>query len=255
MATETATGSSISISEVLSRTFGIIGRNPVVIFGIGLLLTGLPRAVIAWLSAPLRQAAAAGHGGSNSLWIAGIGGFIALLLAFLSQGAHIQAGIVDDQGRAASAGECLSVSLRRIIPLLCVALLMVLACGLAAMALIIPGIILFLMWSVAMPAVVAEGAGIGQAFGRSRALTKGARWKILGIFLVFFVLAALFTGFLILLRTAFLAGSTSWAGIILDAVVSSLTNSVGGVFGGALYIELRNWKDGAPIEALGDIFS
>jgi hypothetical protein len=40
------------------------------------------------------------------------------------------------------------------------------------------------MWAVAAPVVVAEKAGVIGALSRSRELTKGARWKILGLFLV-----------------------------------------------------------------------
>ena len=52
---------------------------------------------------------------------------------------------------------------------------------------IVPGIILLLMWWVYIPAIVVEGKGIIGAFGRSRELTRGRRWHILGLAVIVLV--------------------------------------------------------------------
>ena len=44
------------------------------------------------------------------------------------------------------------------------------------------------MWAVALPAVVADTSNPVKALGRSRALTKGNRWRIFGLVLLFWIL-------------------------------------------------------------------
>jgi hypothetical protein len=55
-------------------------------------------------------------------------------------------------------------------------------------ALIIPGIILTIRYAVLDSAVILEGASSSQARSRSVELTKGMRWKIFGILLLFLVI-------------------------------------------------------------------
>src|SRR3546814_14393610 len=43
------------------------------------------------------------------------------------------------------------------------------------------------MWAVVAPALVEERTGVFGAFGRSRELTKGARWKVFGLELILLV--------------------------------------------------------------------
>jgi Membrane domain of glycerophosphoryl diester phosphodiesterase len=45
------------------------------------------------------------------------------------------------------------------------------------------------MWWVYIPAIVIESQGIIAAFGRSRELTRGRRWHILGLILIVGVIA------------------------------------------------------------------
>ena len=64
--------------------------------------------------------------------------------------------------------------------------------GLAAgmsLILIVPGIILFVMWSLSVPVMVLEGKGVFDSMSRSADLTKGRRWRIFVIGALFFILA------------------------------------------------------------------
>src|ERR687897_320399 len=54
--------------------------------------------------------------------------------------------------------------------------------------LIIPGLILITIWSVGAPAIVAEGAGPIEAFGRSWRLVRGDAWPVFGTLLVALVI-------------------------------------------------------------------
>ncbi|HUI83234.1 MAG TPA: glycerophosphoryl diester phosphodiesterase membrane domain-containing protein [Candidatus Binatia bacterium] len=54
--------------------------------------------------------------------------------------------------------------------------------------LIVPGIILFLMWALAIPVAVLEDAGLGESLSRSRELTREHRGRVFLIYLLYFVL-------------------------------------------------------------------
>ncbi len=53
---------------------------------------------------------------------------------------------------------------------------------------IVPGIILFLMWALAIPVAVLEDAGLGDSLSRSRYLTTGHRLRVVAIYLLYFFL-------------------------------------------------------------------
>jgi hypothetical protein len=59
---------------------------------------------------------------------------------------------------------------------------------LGILLLIVPGILLALRYSVAIPVAVLEEAGISDSLSRSATLTKGHRWRILLIYFLIFVL-------------------------------------------------------------------
>ena len=60
---------------------------------------------------------------------------------------------------------------------------------------VIPGIILTLMWIVSTPSMIVEDKGVFDSMSRSSELTKGNRWRILGVGLLlliaYIVLAAI----------------------------------------------------------------
>lgn len=59
--------------------------------------------------------------------------------------------------------------------------------GLGLVFFIIPGLLLFVRWSVGLPALLRENLGVSEAMGRSRDLTEGNRWRILGLALLIWV--------------------------------------------------------------------
>lgn len=63
------------------------------------------------------------------------------------------------------------------------------AVGFGFIFLIVPGILLMLRWSLAVPAKVLEDRGVGDAMSRSSELTQGNRGRIFVIWILFFVLS------------------------------------------------------------------
>jgi hypothetical protein len=68
---------------------------------------------------------------------------------------------------------------------LSVGLLVFLAC----LALVVPGILLAIRWSLAVPAKVLEGKDVGDAMSRSSELTRGSRGRIFVIWILFIVVS------------------------------------------------------------------
>ncbi len=60
--------------------------------------------------------------------------------------------------------------------------------GIGTVLLIVPGVILFLMWALAIPVTVLEDTGFGESLSRSRELTAGHRGRVFAIYLLYFAL-------------------------------------------------------------------
>ena len=94
------------------------------------------------------------------------------------------------RGRPTSFREGLMVGLHRSLPLVGMSFLIFVILGILQSlsgsypTAVVAGILLLPVWWMAMPVCVIEGLGLLRSFGRSRALTKGHRWKMLGLVLL-----------------------------------------------------------------------
>lgn len=95
---------------------------------------------------------------------------------------------VRDGRRDQSAGELISAAMPAIGALIVFSILSGIAIGIGFILLIIPGLILLTIWSVGAPAIVAEGRGPLEAFGRSWELVKGQTWTVFGVLVVVFLI-------------------------------------------------------------------
>jgi hypothetical protein len=109
---------------------------------------------------------------------------------YVLQAALVQGTILDLNGERPDLGKCLSAGFRVLLPVIAITFLSYVGMAAGMVLLIVPGIIWALAWSVVVPVKVVEQTGIIASFGRSWALTRGHRWKILGLFLL--LVAAMF---------------------------------------------------------------
>jgi hypothetical protein len=121
-----------------------------------------------------------------------IGPWPIVLLSFVGtavvQGALIE---VVDQEREHRRGNVFRAAWSRAGDLLGVSLLTGIGVGVGLCLLVIPGLILFTRWSLAVPAVMIEGRTPREAMGRSRELVKGHGWQVFWVFLTVTVAAGL----------------------------------------------------------------
>lgn len=112
---------------------------------------------------------------SGPYWLTFLASFV---LGAFSFGGSTFGMVQSVNGRPAGLAECATTGLAKLGPVFVVVILTYLGFMLGLILLVVPGIIVLLMWSVATPALLAEDIGILRSFGRSRQLTKGSRGKI-----------------------------------------------------------------------------
>jgi len=269
MTDTTVASGRFEIGRVMSRTFAVIGRNLGAFTLLALLLGGLPSLLmtLAQLYFAGAGTAALFHPGMAGMWIVGV--LAMVLSAFILQAAIVHATMADLNGRRVVVGESLMVGLRNCLPLLGLALLSGLGVMLGVLLLIVPGIILAVMWSVAVPAKIVEGVGVTQAFSRSTDLTRGRRWAIFGLFLIYMVLSwvvqiaitaicAAFSGLLgfipVTSEAQGLIGNLQRAQVVAAPIIGTITALISAAGVAALYYELRSTREGVGAEALASVF-
>jgi hypothetical protein len=238
----------LDIGRVIQDLFAVLARNFVPFVILAAILTGIPSMLLG-----LAHLDAAEYG-LFSHWTSRLfPGLIKLVASLILQGALIYGAVGDLTGRRASVAECLSVGLNNFLPLFAIGLLLGLAilCGLILF--VIPGVVLAVIWSVAVPAFVAERLEPMQGFGRSAQLTQGNRLRIFAL-MVIFVLAAMVLG--ALAHAAGVGASIiPWAGdlvrdVVIQPIVAVIEALVGSTGAAVLYVELRRLREGVGAEGL-----
>lgn len=230
------------IGKVISKSFSIFGAH-FATFSLIAAVVWLPVAVVGFLYQGGGQMA---EGIQAAVTFA-----IILLLQPLSTAIILYGAFQHMRGRPVRLGESVSRGLARFLPLVGLMLLTLLGVMLGALLFIIPGIILMVMWYVAVPVNVVERAGPVTSLRRSRALTKGHRWKLFGMYLLVFIVNMI-VGSLLPIGAAAVGGP-------VGALAAQLVwQGVAGAFGSVLvvvaYYDLRVAKEGIDIERIAVVF-
>ncbi len=246
--------------HVVGQTFALIGRNFVAFAVLAILLVGAPQFAITYFQTVLIDP------GSTQLgWIGLASLVVTLITSYILQGALTRASVDDLSKKGVSFGAALGDGLRYFFPLFIVALLTGLGVMIGLFFFIIPGLFLIVRWVIAAPAAVIEREGPTHSIGRSADLTRGHRWAVFGLvllYLVFYyaviwgsdtVVAAIggpgFAGSANMPRDIALYGYAA-----ITAVTVSLASLVATVGMASLYFELRRAKEGVGIDELAKVF-
>lgn len=254
---------NVSIGSVLGRAFGVMGGNPVTVFGIAFLFGALPQTLLTLFFQRLSLDAVQDGLTYAPVAVSVATVLVSIALAMIVQGALVRATIAHAAGERAGIGESLAAGLPVALWLFVLSLLVALGVGVGLVLLIVPGIILYIMWCVATPALVEEREGIFAAMSRSSYLTKGARWKIFALLLLGLVLTWIVSGvfgvimMMSLGANAMIAASEGlpmgW--MALSALLSTINTTFWATLLTSLYVELRAWKDGPQAESLAEVFA
>jgi len=254
----------VSIGRVFQRAFSAIAFNPAVMLGLALVVGALPGLLMTWvffqigLTSPeaLRNGSASFGSFFGAILISSL---ISMIISALVQAALTRATVAANEGRRVTFGESLSSALSVVAPLIGLSILFAFGVAIGFMLLLVPGLILLTMWAVAVPALVIERDGVFQAFNRSGELTKGSRWKILGLFLVLVVGYWLLSMVFGLVGLATFNAATATSGITATNIIGSIVlgtlfNMVWGTVQPSLYVELRQAREGDSADRLAEVF-
>lgn len=163
--------------------------------------------------------------------------------------------VMEASGRRPSLGEALAAALPRIIPVILASLLYTLLVGLGFVALIIPGLILMSMFWTVVPIVVMEGLGPASALTRSADLTKGFRWRVLGLFLVIILIWSVFQFGVNAAITVAMTETGSFTLLIVISIFNQVLYGVVNALAVAFsYVHLKVAKEGADVHELARVF-
>lgn len=238
-----------SIANVLSRAFDALRRHALLIFGLNLILTGVPQAIkdaAFWLPD--------GFFLSNEI-VQSLLGIVAGLGSLVYYALITQRLMADYHQRPFRFGAALSLALISLIPMIVIAVCYMLLVSLGLILLIIPGIIVAIGFSLSFAIYVAEPrAGLFGAMTKSWRLTENRRWPLFAIYLIGIVLTGLinsvFDAPLILIQ-----GLIPYLPPFIGALSNALTDVIIVVFSLAAYLCLKEDAEGRPAETTADIFS
>ncbi|RWM69770.1 MAG: hypothetical protein E5X83_22040 [Mesorhizobium sp.] len=248
------------IGRIFGASFAVIGRNPLLCLGLALLFSGLPSLVFDLrMQAPETDIAV----GDPEDAIIGLGMvsrdsvitseflLMSFVLDLLLQSSLVRATIEDPNGKQPSIGDCIKIAIGCFLPTLGIGLLVVLGAGLGLILLVIPGIILWLCWLVAVPVLVQERLGVLGSMARSSKLTKGSRWALFGLFLI--LIATTVAIQLALERVVEPFGGL--VGAFVGTLVWTTSSMVMSIATAVSYVELRQVREGTSVDELAEIFS
>lgn len=239
-----------SISNVFTNTFGVIARNAAIFLGLSLVIVGLPQLGIGMYVTPAASDPTALFTSAGAIVTSIIGYFVFLFLSIILQASLIVASANDIAGKPVNFGECVSRAVAKLLPLIGLGIIIAVGISIGLVMLIIPGIILYLMWMVAVPAMMVENLGVGGALSRSAALTSGSRLKLLGLIVVFIIFS-----WIIAIPIGLVSLISPSLSIVSSALLSTVSAAVGAAGIAAVYIELRGTKEGASTEQLASVFA
>ncbi|HEY6254877.1 MAG TPA: hypothetical protein VIY51_03700 [Xanthobacteraceae bacterium] len=170
----------------------------------------------------------------------------------LGQAALLYGAFQQMRGRPVSLVRSVQFGLRRFLPVIGLAIAVSLLIGAGLVLLIVPGVIVYTMTFVATPVCVVEELGVSASMERSAQLTKGHRWKILGMALLVVIPGGLVSGLIDVIGESIDVGTvvTSAAQVIWEGIWGAYY----AVLAIATYQELRTVKDGVDTEQIAAVF-
>ena len=178
----------LSTGELLDRTFSLYRSH----FGLFIGIFALPHLVVFAFQCVGVGLQTTGNQLANAfitfVWTLAAA-FLTVIVSAASQAATVVAVSDVHLDRPSSVKDSFARIKGHILGVIGVSLLVGLGVGFGFIALIVPGVLLALMWSLAVPVKVLEDKGVTDAMSRSSDLTKGDRGRIFVIWLLFIVLS------------------------------------------------------------------
>lgn len=252
-------GPQFSIARSLSMTFGVLGRNFVPMMTIAVIVT-VVQSAIEWILSgdPM--------GGESSS-----GGFLNILSYGLITAPLTYATFQDLRGTRVGLSDMMSGGFKKIgrvmgaafaVGLVAVVTILIpvflyfasefvgIVAGIAAAVLLL---FTFVVWFVLVPVQVVEDAKFFAGFGRAAELSRGRRWSILGLLLVYLVII-IGISIVIFGIIGVIAVAAPIVGLILIIPFLALYSVIGAIMPAVVYYLLRSEKEGVGIDEIAKVF-
>ncbi|MGO9247781.1 MAG: hypothetical protein ACLQQB_03575 [Solirubrobacteraceae bacterium] len=148
---------------------------------------------------------------------------------------ELVADVQGDGQRDATVGQLLQAATPVLGQLILVGIIAGIGIAIGFVLVIIPGLILITIWSVAAPVVVLEHPGALKALGRSRELVRGNGWRVFGVIVVLVIGVGIVSAIIEAIGDS---GGTG-VGIVVRVLVQILTAPLSALAASVLYFELR----------------
>jgi len=250
---------SFDLGRVIQRTFASIRQNWMVFLVASIILVGIPSAIQTFGQLNGGGLYGADDFRLSNILIGLVGWVLWIIGTYMLQGMVVKVTVNGFNGKAMGLGPAFEAGVRLFLPLLGLGIVAGLGMILGFILLIVPGLILAVIWSASTGAVVIEGRGVFESLQRSRDLTRGYRWPIFGLVVIYavvsIVIGMLVGGIGAATGGSFLNGPTNlFAGMATTVISNILTGVIGGAGAAALYYELRSVKEGVGPDQLAAVF-
>ena len=232
----------IDIGRVVSRGFETLRRQIGPFLALSMLLAALPILIMQYLV-----------GDSADPTPLGLTWLVTMITGYLLQAALVRSSILDQNDRPVDMRESIAVAFRLLLPMIGLMILSWIMIGIGLVLLIVPGLIVYSVLIVSVPALVEERRGVIESMNRSRELTSGSRPRILLLVVLFFIFYAALE-MIVPVLTGVLGSDTAITRALGAALISAVTAMFVAVMLASLYIELRTVKEGATTDSLASIF-
>jgi hypothetical protein len=201
----------ISVGNVVNETFSIYGANIGPLIGSSILVF----VVVGIVEGILQNA------GGAALGI--LAGIVSLAAHALYTGFVVKlVEDVRDGKRDQTMGDLFSAAAPAILSLIAFGILFAIGVFVGFVLVIVPGLILLTFWSVGAPAIVAEGAGPIEAFGRSWRLVRGSAWSVFGSLLLVLIIVIVIGFILVAIANPIGNGAILVANIIAGVITAPI---------------------------------
>jgi hypothetical protein len=193
----------LSLGEVVSKTFQLCRRNFVkytILFLAVEVVIGLA-SVWAYGAFPLPTlptnatsedfANWASAFFTNLVYLIGVVGVVSLIFGTIAFGSTVKMASEEVENKPVNLGAAVRFAVSKMIWMWALGIVLGVIVGLGFIALVVPGIILAIMFSVSFQALLIENTGVGRSLGRSRELVSHRWLKTFAVFLVFAIIVGI----------------------------------------------------------------
>ena len=248
-------GERFRSGRVIGRMFSAMTANALFILPMAILLVAAPSSAMAYLTL-LQQDGQIGGLLQN---------LVVGLFAIFVQGVTIKACLDRFAGKRVRVGRSLGAGGGKYFGMFGVRWLTNLGTLFGLILLIVPGLIWATSWVVAGPALIGDDTGSQGPLARSAQLTKGHRWPIFGLMLLFllvYVVLAGLSGIVFYLCWRWIAPLTPWlkdseqgAGILATPIVLALYEVFAAAGSASIYWELKLVREGGGADVVSRVFA